>query len=188
MRRECRERFPRPPQVSDPDMHHGTCVTHVPWCMPGLLTSGFLWSWCRGKSYTGISGACATRNFTYLVRGPWTHVHISDTNGKSCDGTSALWDLSNRAVTFLRLSTVGMVTLSVTCPFYSPHSVLDVRRMYNTNVGNDLAGESQGQSSENGSGSGHRRNPRWRPGEVEINIKLITHERHGVPNHQQLHC
>ena len=36
-------------QVSDPDMHHGTCVTHVPWCMPGLLTSGFLWSQWRGK-------------------------------------------------------------------------------------------------------------------------------------------
>ena len=38
MRRECRERFPhhrlqRKPLVSDPDMHHGTCVTHVPWCM-----------------------------------------------------------------------------------------------------------------------------------------------------------
>ena len=49
MRRECRERFPRPPQVSDPDMHHGTWVTHVPWCMPELLTSGFLWSWWRGK-------------------------------------------------------------------------------------------------------------------------------------------
>ena len=36
--------FSLPPQVSDPDMHHGTCVTHVPWCMPGSLTSGFLWS------------------------------------------------------------------------------------------------------------------------------------------------
>ena len=34
-----------PPQgVSDPDMHHGTCVTHVPWCMPRSLTSGLLWS------------------------------------------------------------------------------------------------------------------------------------------------
>ena len=33
--------------VSDPDMHHGTCVTHMPWCMPGGLTSGFL-RW-RGK-------------------------------------------------------------------------------------------------------------------------------------------
>ena len=36
--------FSPPPRVSDPDMHHGTCVTHVPWCMPGSLTSGFIWS------------------------------------------------------------------------------------------------------------------------------------------------
>ena len=26
--------FSSPPRVSDPDMYHGTCVTHVPWCMP----------------------------------------------------------------------------------------------------------------------------------------------------------
>ena len=26
--------------VSDPDIHHGTCVTHVPRCMPGPLTNG----------------------------------------------------------------------------------------------------------------------------------------------------
>ena len=43
MRRECRERFPRhrlqrKPLVSDPSMHHGTCVTHVLWCMPWSLT------------------------------------------------------------------------------------------------------------------------------------------------------
>ena len=36
-------------QVSDPDMHHGTCVTHVPGCMPGSLTSSFLWNRRRGK-------------------------------------------------------------------------------------------------------------------------------------------
>ena len=30
-------------------MHHGTCVTHVPCCIPGSLTSGFLWSRWRGK-------------------------------------------------------------------------------------------------------------------------------------------
>ena len=45
MRRECRERFPRhslqgKPLVCDPGMHHGTCVTHVPWCMSGSLTLG----------------------------------------------------------------------------------------------------------------------------------------------------
>ena len=41
--------FSPPPRNSNPDMHHGTCVTHVSWCMPGSLTSGFLWSRWRGK-------------------------------------------------------------------------------------------------------------------------------------------
>ena len=39
--------FSPPPRVSDPDMHHRTCVTHVPRCMPGSLTSGFLTSQWR---------------------------------------------------------------------------------------------------------------------------------------------
>ena len=41
--------FSPPPRVSDSDMHQGTCMTHVPWCMPESLTSGFLLSRCRGK-------------------------------------------------------------------------------------------------------------------------------------------
>ena len=65
--------FSLSPRVSDPDMHHGTCVTHVPWCMPGSLTNGFLWNRRRGGNVPGIPGACATCNFTYLVRGPWRH-------------------------------------------------------------------------------------------------------------------
>ena len=69
MRRKCRERFSRhrlqmKPLVSDPDMHHGTCVTHVPWCMSASLTHS------GGENVPGIPGACATRNFTYLARGP----------------------------------------------------------------------------------------------------------------------
>ena len=62
--------FSPPSRVSDPDMHHGTCVTHVLWCIPGSLTSGFRWK-SVGGNVPGIPGACATRNFTYLVRGPW---------------------------------------------------------------------------------------------------------------------
>ena len=38
--------FRRKPLLSDPDMHHGTCVTHVPWCMSGSLTR----KW-RGKRF-----------------------------------------------------------------------------------------------------------------------------------------
>ena len=49
MHRECRERCSPPLRVSHPDMHHGICVMHVPWCMPGSLTSGFLWSRWREK-------------------------------------------------------------------------------------------------------------------------------------------
>ena len=41
--------FSQPSRVSDPDMQHGACVTHVPWYIPGSLTSGFLWSRWRGK-------------------------------------------------------------------------------------------------------------------------------------------
>ena len=70
MPQECRERFPRrriqrKQLVSDPGRHHGTCVTHVPWCMSGSLTRD------GGEIVPGILGACATRNFAYLVRGPW---------------------------------------------------------------------------------------------------------------------
>ena len=41
--------FSQAPRVSNLGMHYGTCVTHVPWCMLGSLTSGFLWSRWRGK-------------------------------------------------------------------------------------------------------------------------------------------
>ena len=65
--------FYPPPRFSDPDMHQGTCVMHVPWCMPGLLNSGFLRNRWR-ENVLGIPGACTTRNFMYLVRGLWIAV------------------------------------------------------------------------------------------------------------------
>ena len=76
MRRVCRERFPTT-QVSDPDMHQGTCVTHVPWCMSGSLTSGFLWNRWRGKR-SRHSRRIRNPQFPYLVRGPWiTKLHVT---------------------------------------------------------------------------------------------------------------
>ena len=51
--------------VSYPGMHHGTCVTHVPWCMSGLLVPG------GGENVPGIPRRMRTRNFSYLARGPW---------------------------------------------------------------------------------------------------------------------
>ena len=90
MRRECRERCPRhrlqrKPIVSNPGMHHGTCGTHVPWCMSGSLTRG------GGQNAPGIPGACAIRNFMYLIRGPWRIHH-----GRPCGTDSTLVSLYSR--------------------------------------------------------------------------------------------
>ena len=73
MHRECRKRFPRHRHhrkqvVSDPGMHHDTCVKHVTWYMSGSLTRG------GGENFPG---ACATRNFMYLARGPWRRQLLS---------------------------------------------------------------------------------------------------------------
>ena len=99
MRGECREHFARhriqrKPVVSDPGMHHGTCLTHVPWCMSESLTRG------GGENVPGIPGTCATRNNRYLVRGPcWTScicliavmILMSRWTPDSSDKTSHVW-------------------------------------------------------------------------------------------------
>ena len=53
--------------ISDPGMHYGTCVPHVPWCMSGSLIS------VGGENVPGIPIAYTSRNFTYLARGPCIH-------------------------------------------------------------------------------------------------------------------
>ena len=73
--------FP-PPQISDPDMHHGTYVTHVPCCMPGSLTSGFPWSWWRGKR---SRHSLCMRNLQFCVSGKrpmcsWINIRIKWVN------------------------------------------------------------------------------------------------------------
>ena len=78
-------RLQRKPLVSDPGMHHGTCATHVPWCIPGLLTRG------GGEKVPGIPGAWATRNFVYMVRGPLACL------GRSMD--SRVWNVSKNSET-----------------------------------------------------------------------------------------
>ena len=62
----CR-RFQRKPLVSDPGMHHGTCVTHVPWCMSGSLTCG------DRENVPGIPGACAP-----AILRIWQEAHRKD--------------------------------------------------------------------------------------------------------------
>ena len=86
MRRESRERFlrhrlQRKPLVSDPGMHHGTCVTHVPLCMSGSLTPA------GGENVPGIPGAWATRKFAYLARGPCGMTSLVTVMAKSVSHT-----------------------------------------------------------------------------------------------------
>ena len=64
--------FSLPARVRDPDMHHGTCVTHVPWCMPRSLTGGFHWSRWRGKR--SRHSRCV-RNPQFYVSGKRTVPH-----------------------------------------------------------------------------------------------------------------
>ena len=68
-----RHRLQRKPLVSDPGMYHGTCVTHVPWCMSGSLTPG------GGENVPGIPGACASailRNWQEAHWKPLYRVYI----------------------------------------------------------------------------------------------------------------
>ena len=66
--------FSPPLRVSDPDMHHGMSVTHVPCFMPGSLTSGFLWSRRRGKR-SRHSRCMRNPQFYVSGRGPWQWIY-----------------------------------------------------------------------------------------------------------------
>ena len=68
-----RRRFQSKPLVSDPGMHHGTCVTHVPWCMSGSLTCG------DGENVPGIPGACAP-----AILRIWQEAHVWHKLGHHC--------------------------------------------------------------------------------------------------------
>ena len=64
-------------------MHHGTCVTHVPWCMSGSLTCG------DGKNVPGIPGACAPGNLRI-----WQEAHWIES--LETFGTSAIFEVLQR--------------------------------------------------------------------------------------------
>ena len=78
-----RRRFQRKLLVSDPGMHHGTCVTNVPWCMSGSLTYG------DGKNVPGIPGACTPAILRF-----WQEAHGKKRN--KCNGFPR-WHCSARA-------------------------------------------------------------------------------------------
>ena len=99
--------FSPPSLVIDPDMHHDTCLTHVPWCMSGSITSGFLWNRWRGKR---SRHSRRMRNPQFCVSGkrPMVYCGVWD----RCTlgfmwlfytvgfGTGALWDLCDCSIHF----------------------------------------------------------------------------------------
>ena len=93
--------------VSDPGMHNGTCVTHVPWCMSGSLTRG------GGENLPGIPGACTTRNCAYLTRGPWS---------KSVEASSDFQYLQLKYSILLNEIKEKTVSIAVTKKLYIPLS------------------------------------------------------------------
>ena len=81
MRRECRERFPRhrlkkKTLYSNPDKHRCTCVTYVPWCMSGSLTS------VAGKS-SRLSGRMRKPHFCVSGKRPMVETCRAQTERKN---------------------------------------------------------------------------------------------------------
>ena len=77
-----------PSGVSDPDMHHVTCVTHVPWCILGSLTSGFLRSRWRGKrrgKRPRHSRRMCNSQFYVFGKRPIQNRYGSVSENKTCD-------------------------------------------------------------------------------------------------------
>ena len=82
--------FSPPPRVSDPDMHHSTCVMHVSWCMPGSLTCGFLWSQWWGKRFRHYR---RMRNRQFFVSGKRPMAHRITWVEVTCNISIVIWGL-----------------------------------------------------------------------------------------------
>ena len=77
-------------------MHHDTCVTHVPWCMPGSLTCSFICSRWQGKR-SRHSRRTGNPQFNVSGKRPMTFHLVRKC---TCHWTNSNWGafLQNRAV------------------------------------------------------------------------------------------
>ena len=74
--------FSPPWRVSD--MHHDTCMTHVPWFMAESLTSGFLWSRWREKR-SKHSRRMHNPQFCVSGKSPISLIKVSTNKGPKMD-------------------------------------------------------------------------------------------------------
>ena len=61
--------FKRKTLVSDPNMHHGTCDTHVLWCMSGSLTT------VAGKTFPAFLGHAQPAILRIWQEAHWMRIH-----------------------------------------------------------------------------------------------------------------
>ena len=101
------------------DMHHRTCVMHVSWCMPGSLTSSFLWSWWRGKCSWHSR---RMRNPQFYVYGK-RPIAISNFPGNIHEGwyQSVRWVWQN--FTFWNYSHISQGPICSIIQLVSPHNI-----------------------------------------------------------------
>ena len=65
------ETFSPPPRVNDRDMLHGTCGHARAVMHAGIANPRFPLKAVMGKTFPAFPAQAQTRNFTYLVRGPY---------------------------------------------------------------------------------------------------------------------
>ena len=103
-----------PATTGGPDMHHGTCVTHVQWCTPGSLSQVSFWSRSRGKRYRHsrcmrnpqfyVSGKRPMTGKLYLL-GTFSgrNLHVMDWSDVPCSPHIRTWSSLPIAVNILRM-------------------------------------------------------------------------------------
>ena len=79
--RECRERFPHHHWLTIPVCTMARAVTHMPGCMPGSLTHGFLWRRWRGKR---SRHSRRMRNPQFYISGKRPILHAIPWNQRPC--------------------------------------------------------------------------------------------------------
>ena len=111
-------------------MHHGTCVTHVPCCMLGSLTSGFLWSrwwgqrsrhsWCMCNPHVQHS----TQHYMNSVVGGYSTYHCMNSikeRTSSLPLHSIIWE----AIMKPKQQNAGMIRWLVLSPqFVGSHTTI----------------------------------------------------------------
>ena len=89
-------------------MHHGTCVTHVPWCMSGSLTH------VGGENVPGIPGACAS-----AISRIWQEAHVPNSISRDIFPTNRFPDDIFQWIS-LNEDCCTLVRISLTFVFKSP--------------------------------------------------------------------